>query len=402
MKVLYIHTYYIHRGGEDIVYESEKSLMKESGWEVESVLFNNSRYAVIKFMLLFFNPFSFIRVWRAIDRFRPDAVHVHNWYFGASPAVFLAARIKRIPLLHTIHNFRIICPSGVLFNDKKLFTHSISRIFPVLSIRKKVYKNSMFFTFWLLTCTRINHLLGTWKSIDRFICLTNSSKEILCNSILKVDRDRVFVKPNFVRHDIQPAPFERSDHFLYVGRLSEEKGIETLLSAFSESKYSLRIIGDGPLKSVVTKFVADADNAFYLGFQKKDFIIQEMSRCSALIVPSLCYEQFGLIIIEALSCGTPVIASDIGAPADLVCEGTTGLHFTAGSPSDLSEKLDKWHSIPEIDKQVYYRNAVKSYCNQFTANKNLDQLTSIYKSTIYEKAYNFQFPGKRGEISGLS
>jgi glycosyltransferase involved in cell wall biosynthesis len=391
MKVLYIHTYYLQRGGEDIVYESEKALMSEGGWEVDSVIFNNKRFAVIKFMLLFFNPFSFIRVCRAIDRFKPDAVHVHNWFFGASPSVFLATKLKRVPLLHTIHNFRIICPSGVLFNDKKLYTHSISRIFPFLSIRRRVYRNSMFFTFWLLTCTRINYLLGTWKSVDRLICLTKTSKEIICNSILKVNRDKVVVKPNFVRNDIQQVQFPRSDHFLFVGRLSEEKGIETLLSTFKESKYQLRIIGDGPLKSLVNKYTSERDNATYLGFQKKEFIMKEMSRCSALIVPSICYEQFGLIIIEALSCGTPVIASNIGAPADLICEGVTGLHFIAGSSTDLSKKLEKWQSTAESDKKIYYKNAVTAYCSQFTAKKNYDQLTSIYKSTIYEKAYNFQF-----------
>jgi glycosyltransferase involved in cell wall biosynthesis len=254
----------------------------------------------------------------------------------------------------------------------------------------------MFFTFWLLTCTRINYIFGTWKSVDRFICLTNSSKEIICNSILKIDREKVVVKPNFVRNDIQVTQFPRADHFLYVGRLSEEKGIETLLATFRESKYSLRIIGDGPLKTSVDQYTADYENASYLGFQKKDFIIKEMSRCSALIVPSICYEQFGLIIIEALSCGTPVIVTNIGAPADLICEGVTGLHFAAGSSADLAEKLEKWHSISALEKNDYYKNAVKAYCNQFTAKKNLDQLTSIYKSIIHEKTYDFQLSGQRG------
>jgi glycosyltransferase involved in cell wall biosynthesis len=390
MKVLFIHTYYLQRGGEDIVYENEKSLMTEGGWEVESVLFNNRKYAVIKFILLFFNPFSFIRVCRAIDRFKPDAVHIHNWYFGASPAVFLAARLKRVPLIHTIHNFRIICPSGVLFNDKKLFTHSIKRLFPVLAIKKKVYKNSRFFTFWLLTCTRINYILGTWKTVDRFICLTNTSKDIICNSILKVDESKVVVKPNFVLNNTPVVQYPRANHFLYVGRLSEEKGVETILTAFKNGKHSIKIIGDGPLRPIVNGFTTNNSNASYLGFQKKEFIIREMSRCSALIVPSICYEQFGLIIIEALSCGTPVIASNIGAPADLICDGVTGLHFIAGSPSDLSDKLEIWQSKPDFEKNVFYKNALKAYCSQFTANKNLDQLTSIYKSTIYEKTYNFQ------------
>lgn len=390
MKVLFIHTYYLQRGGEDIVYENEKSLMTEGGWDVESVLFNNRNFAVIKFILLFFNPFSFIRVCRAIDRFKPDVVHIHNWYFGASPSVFLAARFKKVPLVHTIHNFRIICPSGVLFNNKKLFTHSIKKLFPFLAIRKKVYKNSRFFTFWLLACTRINYILGTWKTVDRFICLTNTSREIICGSILRIDESKVVVKPNFVRNDIPYVEFPRSGHFLYVGRLSEEKGVESLLSAFKDGKHELKIIGDGPLKPIVNEFTVSNSNVSYLGFQNKEFIISEMSKCSALLVPSICYEQFGLIIIEALSCGTPVIASNIGAPADLICEGITGLHFNAGSAFDLSQTIEKWHCTPECEKKTFYKNSIRAYCSQFTANKNLDQLISIYKSTIYEKTYHFQ------------
>src|ERR1700682_6479222 len=156
MKVLYVHTYYKQMGGEDTVYENERNLMREGGWEVESVLFNNRKYTFFKFIFLFFNPFSFIRVCKAIDKFKPDVIHIHNWFFGASPSVFLAARIKKVPLLHTLHNFRIICPSGVLFNKHKLYTKSITNIFPLLAIKKKVYKNSSVLTFWLLSSTRFN------------------------------------------------------------------------------------------------------------------------------------------------------------------------------------------------------------------------------------------------------
>ncbi|HEX4373432.1 MAG TPA: glycosyltransferase family 4 protein, partial [Puia sp.] len=367
MRVLYIHTYYRQRGGEDIVFENERSLMEASGCAVDSVTFNNKKFAVFKFILLLFNPFAFFKVCKAIDRFKPDVVHIHNWFFGASPSIFLAVRLKKIPLVHTIHNFRIICPSAVLFNEQKIYTDSITKFFPLRAIKKKVYRDSGFFTFWLLTCTRVNYIAGTWRSVDRFICLTRSSKEIIAKSILKINSDKISVKPNFVQSTAFVNECDRDDHFLFVGRLSEEKGVHSLLAAFANKKYRLTIIGDGPLKQTVEQFAKENRNITYLGFQTKENILQYMRDCSALIVPSICYEQFGLVIIEALSCGTPVLASDIGAPADIICEGYNGLHFNAGSTYDLINKIEIWDHMPLSKKNCFYMNAINSYRKHFTA-----------------------------------
>lgn len=386
MKILYVHTYYMQRGGEDIVYENEMALMASRGYEVKSVVFSNKRFAAIKFLLLFFNPVSFIKVCRAITKFKPDVVHVHNWFFAASPSVFLAVKWKRIPLVHTIHNFRIICPSAVLFYKQHLYTDSIKKLFPVKAIIRRVYRDSYFFTFWLLSSTRFNYLIGTWSAIDRFICLTTSSKDILSSSYLKVNPHKIAVKPNFVVSRVGTFEQSRNSHYLYVGRLAEEKGVTSLLNAFRNSPLSLRIIGDGPLRSTVELAAAGSSNIEYAGFQLRDKILSEMSSCSALIVPSICYEQFGLVIIEALSCGTAVIASDIGAPADLIYEGITGFHFEAGSAVDLKSKVELWDTQTESVKQCFYENARKVYTKNFMAEANFEQLSSIYNSLLREKS----------------
>ena len=394
MKILYIHTYYRQRGGEDIVYENEKILMEEGGYETASVVFNNRKFAAFKFMFLFFNPLSFIKVYRKIGEFKPDIVHIHNWFFGASPSVFLAVKLRKVPLVHTMHNFRILCPSAYLYDSNGQFMDSVTKIIPFRAIKNRVYRHSFFFTFWLAACTRLHFLFRTWQSADRLISLTANARKIIFESYLHIEPNKVVVKPNFFKIDHSSPVISgnviRNNSFLFVGRLSVEKGVEVLLSAFHKSPFSLTIIGDGPLRKEVEKSAAENGNISFIGFQKKDRIMEEMSKCSALIFPSVAYEQFGLTIIEAFSCGTPVIASDSGSPAELISEGINGLHFKTGSSAELIRKINDWIAIPETVKQLYIENAVSTYNQYFTAEYNFMQLSSIYTSLINEKKSDFQ------------
>ena len=382
MKILYIHTRYFEKGGEDVVYQNEKQLMEASGNETKTLLFDNRKYSAVKFILLLFNPFSFVKVYRTISKFNPQIIHVHNWYFGASPSVFIAAKIKRVPIVLTLHNFRILCPSAVFLADNKIYTHSINRTFPIQAILKKVNKNSFFFTFWLLLSTRLNHILGTWSGIDKFICLTDYSKNILAESYLKINKNKIIVKPNSVEEVFRDLSIRRHHHFLYVGRLTEAKGLLLILETFKNSPYSLHIIGEGPLKPYVEKTCKENSNIKYFNFQNKQEINIAMQKCSAVIFPSICFEPFGLVIIEAFSCSTPVIASNLGGPADLVTNGINGLHFTADSTKDLKLKLAHWVNLNSEQKSEYASNAYTTYRNNFTPKNNSYQLNTIYRSLV--------------------
>jgi glycosyltransferase involved in cell wall biosynthesis len=391
MKILYIHNYYLQRGGEDIVYENEVKLMQEAGWEVSSVLFTNKKYTALKFLFSLFNPVSFIRVWRAIDRFKPDLVHVHNWFFAASPSVFIAARWKKVPVVHTIHNFRILCPSSFLVYKNKIFTDCVTKIFPYRAIKRKVYRNSATSTFWLLAATRLHFFLRTWQKIDLLICLTDTAKKVLCDSFLKIKSRQVVVKPNFFDTDglvKSTINYERTGDFLFVGRLAAEKGIELMLSAFTNNQASLRIIGDGPMREIVERSAEQFGNIRYIGYQNKEKIIEELHKCSALVFTTIGYEQFGMVIIEAFSCGTPVLAPDTGSPAELVTEGVNGLHFRTGSSKDLMKKISQWQSIPDETRHAYSANAISTYKKYFTPKNNLNQLLTIYKTLLHGKNEN--------------
>jgi len=386
MRILYIHTYYRYRGGEDVVYENEVKLMEKAGCTVHSVIFGNKRFAALKFLFFFFNPVSFLRVYRAIGRFRPDVIHVHNWFFSASPSIFIAARWKKIPVVHTLHNLRILCPSSYFFIDSEVFLDCVSKKFSYMAIQKRVYRNSALETFWLLAGTRLHYFWKTWQRIDLFICMTELSRQIFSNSFMHIPEEKIVIKPNFFSPSRPPVRMlPRRRDYLYIGRLSPEKGIDMLLSAFTNSKYSLRIIGEGPLRKKVEQIAAKHANVCYLGFQDKPRIIEELRRCNALVFATIGFEQFGMVIIEAFACGTPVISADTGSPAELVRDGVNGLHFRTGSSEDLLRKIEEWESSSEETRLAYSENALRSYQQYFTPEINLDQLSNIYKSVLYEK-----------------
>lgn len=380
MRILLIHTEYKQQGGEDTVFAQERDLLIKNGFTVSTLLFNNKRNTLLKFMLLLFNPFSFMKVLKKIASFKPQVIHIHNWYFGASPSIFIAAHFKKIPVVYTMHNFRILCPSAVIFHKNELYYDSIKKAFPIKSIFLRVYKNSIIITSWVLLCTRLHYLLNTWNNIDKIICLTDSAKALLSESYLKIPVDHLIVKPHFAQTKNNYFSSERKNHFLYVGRLSDEKGIELLLNTFAQNKQPLKIIGKGPLINLVQNFVEQNTNIEFLNFKTADEVRAEMLNCSAVIFPSICYEQFGLVIVEAFASGTPVISCDIGSPRELVKDGYNGYQFNSGNQNDLLKKIELWQNSPANYKAMISKNAFNTYLNNYQPASSLKILEQLYKS----------------------
>jgi glycosyltransferase involved in cell wall biosynthesis len=380
MRILFIHTHYKNRGGEDIVVDKEMALVKGAGSDVHFLSFSNSGLTFFKFLLAPFNIFSFIRTWVCIQKFKPDVIHLHNWSFAASPSVIWAASCCDVPVVHTLHNFRIVCPSATLSFQRHPYFGSVKSKFPWQSIRQKVYKNSFISTFWQTVATRFNFFISTWNRISFYIVLTNQQKEIIQESYLGIDPHKIGIKPNFCESANKSGDTCRGDHFLFVGRLSEEKGVHCLLKCFEQNSFHLKIIGDGPLRVKVLEAARKNSNISYLGFKNGSEILSEMQKCSAVIFPSVCIETFGMSIIEAFSVGTPVIASSIGSSLSLVRNNENGLHFSAGKVDDLYDRVRLWSSLSEKSKKEFSGRAKESYLNNYTPEENLHQLVSIYQS----------------------
>ncbi len=383
MKVGIVHNLYLMKGGEDVMVEQECQLLRKNKVAAEVLYFKNSsskRKQIVQFLLAFYNPFSSRLVSRWIDDIQPDLIHLHNWHYAASPAVVRAAKKKGVPVVHTLHNFRLLCPSGTLLHNNVISTEYRTNRFPWQAVMYKVYRNSFLQTFWLALTVWINKINGTWKSIDKYIVLTQHAEQVFQSSDI-ISREKIAVKPNFIS-DVPEEDCERQSHFLYTGRLSEEKGIEVLLNAFAHNGHQIKIVGDGPMRGMVEAYAEKYSNIIYLGFKDKHSIIKELKACTALVFSSIWFEGNPLTIIEALACGTVVIASNLGAMQSMITDGYNGLHFLPGSESDLAAKVDSWYRLSAYEKADFYKNARQSYLDNYTPAKNFEKLFAIYKSVV--------------------
>ncbi len=385
MRILFLHTKYKERGGEDSVVESEIKLLQLHGHIVEPVYFDNAKHSFLNIWLLPFNPLSYLQVTRAIKRFKPDVIHLHNLHFGASFSVVWAAAAKHVPIVKTLHNYRFLCPSGTLFHNNELYLKSLGAAFPWRAVKDKVYRGSGVLTFWLAFTIWIHKKLGTFRKINRYITLNEKAKNIFLESDLKLAKKQVITKPNFIWSNPVSAATVRGNQFLYVGRLSPEKGVSVLLKAFASNGLPLVIIGDGPMRDEVIRCQQEHSNITWLGFQNKEVITEEMYKCNALIVPSVCLEGMPLTIVEGFAAATPVIASRLGAMETIVLHNNNGLLFTSNQADSLNRQIVKWNSFSGAKKNEFSRHAFHTYESKYTPQKNLSALLAIYHSALGTK-----------------
>ncbi len=385
MKILLVHSYYQQRGGEDSVFEQEYELLQQSE-ETKALTFRNlgGWRGAVQFILSIWNFGAAAKVRELINEFKPDIIQIYNWHYSSGPAIIHAAKKLGVKIVINVPNYRLLCPSGSLLHKGKLFTCSIQkRGFPWKAVHNKVYRNSFFQTFWLAFVVYYHKKIGTWEIVDQYIVPSNTVLNLFTryNSYINIPKDRFSVKPNFsIQTD--KLPVKRGRHFLFVGRLSEEKGIHLLVDSFENSSYELIIAGSGPLKNMVMESCSRHSNITFAGNLDKEKVKEAMSICTALIFSSIWYEPFGLVITEALSNGCPVIASDMGSPAELIIEGVTGIHFSAGDKESLRNRLDYWQNLSEAEQEVYRLNCINCFNELFTPAKNLKQLLSIYRLVL--------------------
>lgn len=382
MRILIVHTFYKLSGGEDTVVLNEMKLLQNNGHKVELLRFDNDHLAFMKLVFLPFNILSFIKAKKKIKTFRPDVVHIHNMHFAASPAVIYAVHAFKIPIIVTLHNYRLLCPSASLFFNGKIFLDSIEPGFSWKAVKKGVYKNSMLLTFWLACANYIHQKSNTYKKVDAFIVLGEHSRQLFANSHFKVHPDKFIVKPNFTNDVISNHWNPDDKYFLFVGRLTEEKGIDTLLNAFSNTNIRLKIVGVGPLEPMVLNAVNNNGNIEFIGQQTFDKITRLLEHAEALIFPSLWFETFGMVLIEAFSKSTPVIASALGNIKNIVTDGENGLTFETGNHHDLKLKTDYYLHLPLEIKERYKKKARETYENKYTHLANYKQLMKIYLDAI--------------------
>lgn len=386
MKVLLIHNKYKEPGGEDQVFSAERELLLRYGHEVEELIFNNNDIRTVIDKLLsgfkiIYNPLSARMLRGKIEEFNPDVIHVHNFVPLASPSIFLVAKKYNIPVVLTLHNYRLICPGYTLFHNNTIYEKSIGTVFPLDAILKGVYRNSCLQTGAIVMMTALHEMMGTWKNkVDVYVTLTQFARRKFEMSAISIPANKLVTKPNFIK-DQGEGERIREDFFLFVGRLTEEKGIRTLLAATTLGNFKLVILGDGPLHALVADFAKANPNVSYMGFQDKVTVMRYMKTCRALIFPSLWYEGFPITILEALCTGTIVIASKLGGMAEIIEDHVNGLHFEAGNEKELVLRIEEVNGLPQY-LEALSRTARLAYQNRYTPEHNYSMLLDIYNRAL--------------------
>jgi glycosyltransferase involved in cell wall biosynthesis len=385
MKILVAHNKYQLNGGEDAVVRDEIELLRHRGHSVELLEQDNDRIhdfrgKLIASLSVFYSIRSRQRMRQVIRDFRPDVVHIHNWFPMLSPSIILEADASGVPVVQTLHNYRMLCANALLFRDGGVCTDCQGKVLRLDGIAHGCYRSSRVGSAIVTAAYLFHRLAHTWDRVDLFIAVSEFQRKILVEGGLPAER--VVVKPNFVDSDAGTRERIQEDVALYVGRLSPEKGIEKLLSAWDTRKIrlKLRIIGDGPMANQVRSCAARNANVEYLGAQSSDLVYREMARAKFLVFPSECFETFGRTVVEAFSQGTPVLAADLGGMSELVEDGITGYCFSPGRVDALVAGTGRFHGGEDYERMRSKCRDV--FLGKFTAEVNYTQLTDIYAKAI--------------------
>ena len=387
MRILFIHNAYQYRGGEDTVLDLESGLLESKGHTVSVLKFNNEHIKSFGSKLKagirsFYNKQSAKQLNEVISHFKPDIIHVHNLFFQASPSVLFVASRLRIPVVMTIHNYRLICSNALLLRNNQVCELCTQKKLPLSGIKYKCYRSSAVETGLVTGITGIHKLLHTWTNkIQKVIVLSEFMKSKLSDRSLSFRPEQLVVKPNFLP-DVRVDEVRRKAYFLYVGRLSVEKGINTLLKSFAGlPDQQLVIVGDGPEKEQVLAAVRECSWISYAGAQPREKVLEMMAACTALIFPSIWYEGMPLTIIESLATGTPVITSGLGVMAEMIRDGYNGYHFNPGNADDLKEKIKKFSTI-HSDRFYLYKNARNAYLDYYQPDVHYASIMKIYQNAL--------------------
>jgi glycosyltransferase involved in cell wall biosynthesis len=387
MKVLMVHNRYQQRGGEDAVVDAEVRLLASNGIDVQRFDADNDAIHGLRAKLQvtasqFGSPSAVKSSFsRTLADFRPDVVHVHNWFPTISASIFRACHQARVPVVHTLHNYRLLCVNATLFRDGSACEDCIGKTLRIPGVVHKCYRQSHLGSA-VATAGMVAHwATGTWRHcVDRFIALSEFSKEKLIQGGLPAPK--IVVKPNFIDPDPGVGQGD-GGYLLYAGRLTEEKGLRTLIECwrFGPDLPRLVIVGTGPLESEVREAASSMLNVQWLGSMTSDQVLDLMRGAAATLCPSLWYEGMPRTTIESLAVGTPVIASNIGCYPEMIADSVSGVLFPIGDANELRARIRALTLKNALGDMRH--SARRRFETDYTGEKNFSHLFGIYRTVLF-------------------
>jgi exopolysaccharide biosynthesis WecB/TagA/CpsF family protein len=381
VKVLLCHNYYQEAGGEDRVFADEGCLLEAHGHDVVRFTNDNDhikqmgRWDVARRTIWNRQTASDLRA--LMRRERPDVMHCTNTFPLMSPAIYYAAQAEGVAVVQSLHNYRLICPGSLLLRDGRACEACVGKRIAWPGVLHKCYRDNRAASTVVATMLAVHHARETWtRAVSQYVALTEFSRQKFTEGGLPAER--IAVKPNFIQVDAGTRPGD-GHYAVYVGRLSQEKGIDTLLAAWSSDRpgIPLRIVGDGPLAQKVRLAAERNPRIQWLGQRPPDEVSAVIGDAACLVMPSVCYEHCPKVLLEAFVAGTPAVASRIGALTELVDHGRTGVHVEPGDPEDLASTMQGLSADPAVLRRMR-QAARQEYEDKYTAERNYRLLMDIY------------------------
>ena len=382
MKILLCHSYYTQRGGEDRSFEEERELLQANGHPVIEYVRRNEELVgasgVKAALTTLWNRQAARDVAELIRTHRPDVLHATNTFPLISPSVCDVAHRAGVAVVQALRNYRLLCANSYLMRDGRPCEDCVGRAIPWPAVRHRCYRESAAASAVVAAMQVSHRMRGVWRNrVDAFFTLTEFARQKFVDAGLPAER--IHVKYNSVSPD-PGVGAGAGGYVALVGRLSPEKGIATALAAWELNPMlpPLVVVGDGPLKSQVEEAATRDPRITYLGELSNAEAQRVIGNAALLLMPSLWYETFGRTIAEAYATGTPVVASRLGAMAELVDDGVTGALFTAGDSTDLAAKVSQVTSASDVERGGMRVVARQAYEERFLPHHNYGRLLEIY------------------------
>ena len=387
VKILQVHNFYDHQGGEEVVLDLEKELLLKGGAVVERYTDSNrkglTRFGKLKAIVNYwFSLFSGAKFKRSLLEIKPDVVHIHNTFPKFGQRIIKVASNSGVPVVVTVHNFRYACANGLFLRKGNVCTLCLNgNVLP--AIIHKCYRGSYLASLVMGAGICIQKKLNSYSYASKIIVMTEFSKKLLVE--YGVDKSVIVVKPHSISpHGVghQVLPYEKDGaNLCFVGRLSKEKGLSEVFESLREVKLdlSLAVIGGGQLADDLEEISQGLNVKFY-GWLMHDEVLALLKGSKFLIFPSIWFETFGLVIIEAFSLGVPVIARDIGGTSEIVDNGLNGYLYK--SVGELSDILAHCYEMTDDEYEKLSLAAFEKYEKNYTSDINQENLFTTYRSLL--------------------
>lgn len=382
MRILACHNYYQSRGGEDVSFDVDVEMLRAYGHDVETFTRHNddlehqSRWTTAR--QAFWNRHAENEVRRLIKGNRPDVLHCNNLFPQISPSIYRPANKAGIPVVQAIRNYRLFCPAGTLYRDGQICTDCVGKAVAYPAVLHGCYRGSRSGSAVLAGMNTYHRVQQTWtRRVDAFFTPSETARTACADA--NFPTEKMHVRSNFVYPDLGPGE-GRGGYAIFAGRLSREKGTDTLTKAWVDHQVSmpLKIVGGGEAHRL-RKIAEEDPRIEVLGWQPVEKVLELIGDAACLVFTSRWYETFGRSIAEAFSRGTPVVASDLGAMRELISHEQTGYLFPPGDAAALAQQVERVAAgLPE--QNAMRKRCREAYESRFTRQRSYQQLLTVYQA----------------------